>query len=197
MTATTATTKELLDRARAWIEANRLPNGDAPMVVSTVDGEGYPQARWVLLKELDATGFVFYTNTRSAKGEQLRLASKAALAFYWPAAGHQLRVVGDVEAHTKDGADAYWKIRPRESQLAALASNQSAPLESRQELLGRWESLKKEWEGKEIPRPAHWSGYRLVPRSIEFWTNGEHRLHHRERFTRGDGDTWRGTLLNP
>lgn len=197
MPAMTATTKELLDRARTWIEPNRLSNGDAPMVLATVDEQGYPQARWVLLKELDATGFVFYTNTRSAKGEQLRLAAKASLAFYWQAAGHQLRVTGDVEAVSKDAADAYWKTRARESQLAAIASNQSAPLETRQELLDRWEALKTEWAGKEIPRPAHWSGYRVVPRTIEFWTNGEHRLHHRERFARENGDAWRGTLLNP
>ena len=197
MPATTLTTTELLARARDWIDRGRQPNGDAPMVLSTVDAEGYPRARWVLLKELDGRGFVFYTNTRSAKGQELRLAPKASLAFYWQPLGLQLRVTGDVEAVEHAAADAYWRTRARESQLAAIASSQSAPLESHAELVDRWKSLTTEWEGKEIPRPPHWSGYRVLPREIEFWTNGEHRLHHRERFTRGTGDVWQGTLLNP
>ena len=193
-----ATTAELFARTKEWIDSGRLPNGDAPMVVATVDERGYPQARWVLLKELDATGFVFYTNTRSAKGNELRFAPKASLAFHWAATGRQLRVTGDVEAVSKEAADAYWKTRARESQLAAIASNQSAALGSREELLARWETLKKEWAGKDIPRPPHWSGYRVVPIAIELWTNGEHRLHHRERFTRAEKkDAWTGTLLNP
>lgn len=197
MTAPTSVTTELFARAEEWIERGRTPSGDAPMVLATVDEAGYPHARWMLLKELDAAGFVFYTNTRSAKGQELRLSPKASLAFFWPATGTQLRVTGDVEQIAHAAADAYWATRPRESQLAGIASNQSAPLESRRELLDRWAALDEEWAGKEIPRPAHWNGYRVVPRAIEFWTNGEHRLHHRERFTRTGGDAWQGTLLNP
>lgn len=193
----TATTDELLARARDWIDGGRLANGDAPMVVATVDEAGYPQARWLLLKGLEATGFVFYTNTLSAKGRELARSPKASLAFHWAITGRQLRVTGDVEPTGDAAADAYWRTRPRESQLAATASEQSAPLGSRQQLLDRWTALAKQFEGKDIPRPKHWSGYRLVPRSIEFWTNGEHRLHERERFTRTQGDSWQGTLLNP
>lgn len=199
MPVMTAGTHELLERARTWIAEGRTPGGDSPMVLATVDEAGYPHARWLLLKEADDRGFVFYTNTRSAKGQELRRSPKATLAFYWPATGRQLRVIGDVEPLDHTAADAYWKTRPRESQLAAIASNQSATLDSREALLSRHAALTREWAGKEIPRPAHWSGYRVVPREIEFWTNGEHRLHHRERFTRdgADKDTWRGRLLNP
>lgn len=193
-----ATFTEVLARAREWIEAGKSPNGDKPMVLATADEHGFPDARWVLLKEVDATGFVFYTNTRSAKGQQLRLRPQATLAFFWPALGKQLRIAGTVEEVPKELADAYWRTRPRESQLAAIASNQSAPLESREELLKRHAALAVEWEGKDIPRPAHWSGYRVHPLKVEFWTNGDHRLHHREQFTpSGTGDTWKGTLLNP
>lgn len=197
MPGQTETTAELLARAKAWIEQGRLPNGDVPMVLATVDDAGYPQARWVLLKELDATGFVFYTNTKSAKGRELAATPKASLAFHWPVTGQQLRVTGDVEPVGEAAADAYWRTRPRESQLASSASEQSAPLSSRQELLDRVAALEKLWARKDIPRPAHWTGYRVVPRTIELWTHGEHRLHHRERFTRTGGDAWQGTLLNP
>lgn len=194
--ALTATTDELLARARTWIDEGRLANGDAPMVLATVDEAGYPQARWVLLKGLDSTGFVFYTNTKSAKGRELARIPKASLAFHWAVTGRQLRVTGDVEAVGEAAADAYWRTRARESQLAALASEQSTPLIDRKELLDRWAALAEQFEGKDVPRPAHWSGYRVVPRTIEFWTNAEHRLHERERFTR-EGESWRGTLLNP
>lgn len=193
----TATTAELLARAKDWIDRGRLANGDAPMVVATVDAAGYPQARWVLLKELDASGFVFFTNAKSAKGRELAASAKASLAFHWPATGQQLRVTGDVEPAGDAAADAYWRSRPRESQLASTASEQSAPLANKQALVDRVAALAKQYAGKDIPRPPHWTGYRVIPHAIEFWTNGEHRLHERERFARGKGDAWTGTLLNP
>ncbi len=143
----TATTSELLTRAKAWIDRGRLPNGDAPMVLATVDAAGDPQARWVLLKELDASGFVFYTNAKSAKGRELAASPKASLAFFWPDVGQQLRVTGDVEPVGDAPADAYWRSRPRESQLASTASEQSAPLESRKALVDRVAALAKTWEG--------------------------------------------------
>ena len=192
-----ATFSELLARARVWIDAGKSPNGDMPMVLATADEQGFPDARWVLLKEVDTRGFVFYTNTHSVKGAQLRVRPQATLAFFWQPLGKQLRIAGTVEEVAKDVADAYWGTRIRESQLAALASNQSAPLESRDELLKRHAALAKEWAGKDIPRPPHWSGYRVLPVKFEFWTNGDHRLHHREQFTPATGDTWKGTLLNP
>lgn len=192
-----ATTAELLARAKDWIDRGRLPSGDAPMVLSTVDAAGYPQARWVLLKGLDDSAFVFYTNTKSAKGRELSASPKASLAFHWPASGHQLRVTGDVAPAGGAAADAYWRSRPRESQLASSASQQSAPLANRQDLVDRMAALAKDLEGKEVPRPPHWQGFRVVPRAIEFWQNGDHRLHQRERFTRTGGDAWTGTLLDP
>ena len=193
----TATTAELLARAKDWIDRGRLPNGDAPMVVATVDAAGYPQARWILLKGIDAAGFVFFTNTKSAKGRELAAAPRASLAFHWADLGQQLRITGDVEPAGDAAADAYWQSRPRESQLASSASDQSAVLASRQELVDRMAALAKELAGKDVPRPPHWKGFRVVPRAIEFWKNGDHRLHERERFTRTGGDAWQGTLLNP
>lgn len=169
------------------------------MVVATVDEQGFPQARWLLLKELDAKGFVFYTNTKSAKGRELARSPKVSLAFHWPALGKQLRVTGEVEPVGDALADAYWASRPRESQLASTASRQSETLASRDELLARFRKLEADLVGKPVPRPPHWQGFRVVPRSIEFWTNGDHRLHHRERYTRAEGNsgTWTGSLLNP
>lgn len=193
-----ATTDQILARAREWIDSGRLPNGDAPMVVATVDAQGFPHARWVLLKEIDS-GFVFYTNTKSAKGRELAANPRASLAFHWPSTGRQLRVTGTVEPASDAMADAYWRSRPRESQLASSASSQSETLQSRDELLAKFRELEAAMAGREVPRPPHWKGFRVVPRSIEFWTNGDHRLHHRERYTRSEGktDSWTGSLLHP
>ncbi len=191
------TTAELFTRCRELIERGRLPNGDVPMVVATSDASGFPAVRWVLLKEVDDRGFVFYTNQLSEKGKHLEVRPQAALAFYWPELESQLRVSGRVEEVAPAIADAYWKTRPRGSQLASFASEQSAPLASREDLVKKLEKLTREWEGKDIPRPRHWTGFRVVPSRIELWKAGEFRLHHRELFTRGEGESWSKALLNP
>lgn len=192
-----ATTAELLARCRELIERGRLPNGDVPMVVATADASGFPSVRWILLKEVDDRGFVFYTNARSRKGRELEVRPQASLAFYWPEISEQLRVSGGVEEVTSSIADAYWKTRPRGSQLASMASEQSSPLATRDELVAKLQKLEREWEGKEIARPRHWTGYRVIPRAIELWKAGEFRLHHREAFSRGEAERWTGTLLHP
>lgn len=182
---------ELLQRAKA----TDLPEPTA-MTLATVGEDGRPAARTVLLKGFDDNGFVFYTNTTSRKGRELAANPRAALCFYWQPLSEQVHVEGSVEPVTDQEADEYWLTRPRESQIGAWASHQSAPLAERQELLDRVAEVTARYEGSHVPRPPHWSGYRLVPERVEFWTAGEFRLHHRVRYDRRDGD-WTLTLLNP
>jgi pyridoxamine 5'-phosphate oxidase len=185
-------------RFRRWYrvaERARIPLADA-MALATADGAGRPSVRFVLLKRAAADGFVFFTDGRSRKGDDLRRRPRAALAFYWHATGKQVRVEGRVRAVSAEEADAYWETRPRASRLAALASTQSARLAGRGALLARWRALGRRYRGASVPRPAAWTGFRLVPEAIEFWTRGPHRLHHRERFERRRG-RWTRRLLQP
>jgi len=154
------------------------------MALATADGRGRPTVRMVLLKHADRDGFVFYTNGHSRKGRELRRNPCAALVFHWDVLGRQVRIEGPVAEVDAAEADAYWATRPRASQLAALASEQSAPITSRDALVARWQRLKRRYRGAPVPRPPHWTGYRVRPDSIEFWTHRDHRLHDRELFTR-------------
>jgi pyridoxamine 5'-phosphate oxidase len=187
-----------ITRFKRWFaKAGRadLPQPEA-MALATADRRGTPSLRYVLMKEADESGVVFFTNTASRKGKELRANPRAALTFYWSALGKQVRVEGRVEPVSEEEADAYWKTRPRASQLAALSSRQSEPLESRAALMRRYKRLAERYRGSEVPRPPGWSGYRLVPETVEFWTHRDHRLHHRELFTRA-GKSWKRTLLQP
>jgi pyridoxamine 5'-phosphate oxidase len=182
---------------RWWKEAREagvaLPEA---MALATVDGRGKPSVRYVLLKGADARGFVFYTNTRSAKARDLRANARAAIAFYWDATGRQVRCEGRVTEVSDAEADAYWASRPRGSQAASAASRQSAPLASSAILMARYRRLLREHEGVALPRPEVWSGFRLIPERIEFWTRREPRLHRRELFVRSRG-VWTMKLLQP
>jgi len=178
------------DAQRAGI---RLPEA---MALATADARGRPSVRFVLLKSADERGFVFFTNVSSRKGAELRDNPRASLAFYWDEILKQVRVDGRVELVAPVEVDAYWTTRPRESQLAARASRQSATLKSRAELLARWETLRHRYRDQDIPRPAGWIGYRLVPDTIEFWTHRDHRLHERELFVRTRRG-WKRKLLQP
>ncbi len=166
------------------------------MALATSDRRGRPSVRYVLLKQADESGFVFYTNLDSRKGRELIANPYASLAFYWDVLGKQVRVDGKVTLVDESEADAYWATRPRESQLAGATSCQSRPIASHILLLQRWRQLRQEMSGKAVPRPRGWTGFRLTPQRIEFWIRGEHRLHKRELFTRRR-QGWEKQLLQP
>ena len=166
------------------------------MTVSTIADDGAPDARAVLVRAVDERGFVFFTNLLSRKAHELRHDPRAALTFYWPDFGQQVRIEGVVEAASEVEADRYFRTRPRLSQLGSWASEQSQPLASREVLLERMTSLSREFEGQPVPRPPHWGGLRLVPHRFEFWTAEPHRLNDRVVFERS-GATWSKHLLYP
>ncbi|WP_290651555.1 pyridoxamine 5'-phosphate oxidase [Aquisalimonas sp.] len=167
------------------------------MTLSTVSPEGQPAARTVLLKQLDQRGFVFYTNTQSRKGRHLAAQPRAGLCFYWAPLSLQVLVEGLVSQVSHEEADAYFASRPRLSQIGAWASRQSEPLDSLETLARRVEDLEREYADKTIPRPPYWSGYRVDPGFIEFWTAGDGRLHRRERYERGPDAQWTHYFVNP
>lgn len=166
------------------------------MVLSTVDADGRPSARYVLLKGVDDRGFVFYTNLESRKAVSLAAHPAAALTFYWAPLGKQVRIEGDVERVSDAEAEAYFATRPRESQIGAWASRQSARLDSRAALDDRVREIEIRFKGRPVPRPPFWTGFRVVARSMEFWTRDPARLHEREIFQRVTGG-WERSLLCP
>ncbi len=172
-------------------------NDPTAMALATVDTSGMPNVRMVLLKDFSEAGFVFYTNIESTKGRELLATKKAALCFHWKTLRRQVRVRGAVEQVTDTEADAYYKSRPRGSRIGAWASAQSRPLESRFALEKAVAEYTAKYAIGEIPRPDYWSGFRLLPESIEFWHDRPFRLHDRIMFTRtGDGG-WEKERLYP
>jgi pyridoxamine 5'-phosphate oxidase len=172
-----------------------LPEPTA-VALATADAAGRPSSRMVLLKAFDERGFVFYTNLESRKGRQLRENPRAALTFYWPPLAEQVQAEGTVERVTEEEADAYFATRARESQLGAWASRQSEPLPSRWTLLRRVVETARRYPVGSVPRPPYWSGYRVRPDRIEFWTSSRFRLHLREVWVLTDG-AWRHSRLYP
>jgi len=164
--------------------------------LATADRRGRPSVRYVLLKDADPRGFTFYTNSESRKGRELEANPYGALAFYWHQTDHQVRVEGKIKQVSRAEADAYWAERPRDSQLASLASRQSRSVANRSALTAELKRISAKYEGVDVPRPDRWTGYRLVPDRIEFWTRREPRLHHRELFVR-TRDGWRVEILQP
>jgi len=184
----------LLAEARR-VDRTLLPEPTA-MTLATVDDAGHPSARIVLLKDVDARGFVFYTNYESRKGRELLAHPWAALCFHWQPMERQVRVEGPVERVSDSEADAYFASRARMSRIGAWASRQSATLESDAELQRRVQEVEARFAGGEVPRPPNWSGFRVVPQRIEFWRGRPYRLHERLLYERDDTG-WRVRRLFP
>ena len=166
------------------------------MALGTVDEDGNPSVRIVLLKAYDERGFVFYTNYDGRKGRELLARPRAALCFFWPTIDVQVRIEGSVAEVADDEADAYFATRHRMSQIGAWASRQSEPLESPDALDKRVAKYEREFEGKAVPRPPHWSGFRVQPERIEFWKGKPSRLHERHLYTRA-ANGWKIETLYP
>ena len=186
---------QLFDEWFAEAQASE-PNDANAMALATADSEGRPSVRMVLLKGHGPDGFVFYTNQRSRKGEELAENPWAALLFHWKSLRRQVRVEGKVALVSCEEADAYFASRSRDSQLGAWASDQSRALASRAEFERRYEDVKGKFDGMDVTRPPHWGGFRVAPETIEFWTDRPHRLHERRLFKR-EGDSWTEGLLYP
>jgi pyridoxamine 5'-phosphate oxidase len=167
------------------------------MTLATADKQGRPSARVVLLKGLDARGFIFYTNYNSRKGRELEANSEAALVFYWPDQEREVCVAGRVTKLPASESEAYFRSRPRGSQIGAWASDQSAVVRDRVELEQKWEQVEKRYPGKEVPCPAHWGGYVLAPARLEFWQGRPNRLHDRFRYARQSDGSWLIERLSP
>jgi pyridoxamine 5'-phosphate oxidase len=184
----------LLDQARA-LDRKILPEPTA-FALGTVDERGMPAVRIVLLKGVDEHGFVFYTNHESRKGRELLTTKRAALCFHWQPLEMQVRVEGRAAIVTDDEADDYFASRPRGSQIGAWASTQSRTLARREDLEERVARYEREYEGKSVTRPSHWSGFRVTPERIEFWKGMPSRLHEREVYLRSGG-VWLMEMLYP
>lgn len=182
---------------RWFAEAGRHePNDPNAMTLATADAAGAPSARMVLLKGHGPDGFVFYTNQESRKAGEIAANAQVALLFHWKSLRRQVRIEGRVSVVEDALADAYFATRGRDSQLGAWASDQSCVLDARETFLGRFDDMKRRFEGRDVPRPPHWSGYRVTPKAIEFWQDREHRLHERRLFTR-TATGWTEGLLYP
>ena len=183
----------------AWFAEAREaePNDANAMALATATPDGCPSARMVLLKGHGPDGFVFYTNSESRKGEEIRANPQAALLFHWKSLRRQVRIEGSLNEVTAAEADAYFASRHPLSQLGSAASDQSRPLDDRQTYLDRVAALAARYDGQDIPRPPHWTGFRLAPEAIEFWLDRANRLHERRRFVRRSDRGWNSTLLYP
>jgi len=182
----------------SWFAEAREAESNEPnaMALATATPEGKPSVRMVLLKAHGRDGFTFYTHYGSRKGEEIASNPSVALLFHWKSLCRQVRIEGSAERVPAEEADAYFATRNRDSQIGAWASDQSQPLPDRATFEARYEEMKRKFSGMEVPRPREWSGFRVVPETIEFWTAREHRLHERRLFTR-TGKGWTEGLLYP
>ena len=189
---------EPLTLFRAWLgeAVQSEPNDPNAMALATVDQDGVPDVRMVLLKDADERGFVFYTNAESDKGRELACQPKAALVLHWKSLRRQVRVRGPVHQVSEAESDAYFESRPRDSRIGAWASQQSRPLESRFALEKAVARYAAQYAGGAVPRPPYWTGFRIAPVAMEFWEDRPFRLHDRVRFLR-DGEGWSRARLYP
>jgi pyridoxamine 5'-phosphate oxidase len=188
-----------IEQFRNWFDEALAADLHEPnaMTLATATPAGRPSARTVLLKGFDGGGFVFYTNYEGRKGWELETNPYAALVFYWGELERQVRIEGHVSRISEEESDAYFAGRPRGSQLGAWASEQSRPVEDRSTLEERLRALEAEHEGREVPRPPFWGGYRVEPETVEFWQGRENRLHDRLRYRRSESGEWRRERLQP
>ncbi|VAW22012.1 Pyridoxamine 5'-phosphate oxidase [hydrothermal vent metagenome] len=183
-----------------WLNEAKLSeiNDANAMSLATIDKDMMPDCRIMLLNGMNEDGFIFYTNTLSAKGQELANNPKACLLFHWKSSRRQVRIRGDIIQVSDDVADEYFASRPRGSRIGAHASKQSSPMQTREQLAKNVEKFTEQFAGKEVPRPDHWTGFLLAPVQIEFWQNGEFRLHDRVTYYRGaKSQPWETKRLNP
>ena len=185
---------------KTWMEEAKKSELNDPNAVAlaTSDKNNYPSVRMVLLKDFNKNGFVFYTNLNSQKGNELKTNPKAALCFHWKSLLRQIRISGSVSLVSNDVADAYYNSRGYESRIGAWASKQSKVLSSRDELINSIKDYKKRFDDQNnVPRPSHWSGWNLSPLTIEFWLDGESRIHERLKYSKDNNGIWTQSLLSP
>jgi pyridoxamine 5'-phosphate oxidase len=192
-------TKTIIEMFKNWLSEaeGQEPNDPTAMALATATPDGMPSLRMVLLKNADIDGFVFYTNLGSHKARELAANPKAALLFHWKSLRRQVRVEGDIVPVTDAEADTYFASRPRASQIGAWASVQSETMDRRFILERRVAKFTAKFNIGAVPRPDFWSGFRLVPARVEFWSSHRYRLHDRTLYVRGDGDTWSSKKLYP
>ena len=189
-----------LELFKVWMdEAEKSePNDPNAVSLATSNKNNAPSVRVVLLKDFNTNGFVFYTNLKSQKGEELKENPKAAMCFHWKSLLRQIRITGEVLKVTDEEADQYYNSRAYESRIGAWASNQSSILNNRDELFNSIKEFKKKYNDKKnVPRPSHWSGWNLSPLSIEFWLDGENRIHERLKYSKDSSGKWIKSLLSP
>ena len=198
MTARIAPLDEPLNRfLELYEKARKAEATDATVAaLATATMHGRPSLRMVLLKDVDSRGFVFYTNYQSRKATEMEANSQAAMTFYWPGMYVQVRVEGTLDRTSTEESDAYFESRPHGHRLGAWSSDQSHEIESATELARKFEEVEERFKDREVPRPAHWGGYRITPETIEFWFGKENRMHERELYTRA-GNGWTVKRLQP
>jgi len=182
-----------------FVEAKKKEINDPnALALGTASKEGVPSLRMVLLKGFDKNGFVFYTNLNSQKGNEIKKNPNATMCFHWKSLLRQIRIVGTLKQVDNKTADDYYNTRAYESRIGAWASDQSSVLKSREKLLNSFEDFKKKFSKKDnVPRPIHWSGWNLKPSSVEFWLDGDNRIHERLKYTSDKDNVWTKSLLSP
>ena len=189
-----------IDLFEAWMKEAKKTELNDPnaLALATSDQNNFPSIRMVLLKDFSNDGFIFYTNLNSQKGNELKYNPKAAMCFHWKSLLRQVRINGVVNKVSKETADKYYNTRGYESRIGAWASKQSSILKNRDDLLNSIEEYKKKYNNEaKVPRPEHWSGWNLIPSSIEFWLDGDSRIHERLKYTKDENDKWNKSLLSP
>ena len=185
---------------KEWMEKAKKsePNDPNAVALATSSNNNIPSVRMVLLKDFNENGFVFYTNLNSQKGNDLKENPYAAMCFHWKSLLRQIRIVGKISLVSNKDADEYYSSRAYESQIGAWASKQSQELKTRNELIKSIQDYKKKFNNKtNVPRPSHWSGWNLFPESIEFWLDGDNRIHERLKYTKNNYGNWTKSLLSP